>query len=67
HLAGEAARHDWQDARRDIHVWITADERRLPIAALGSIDLGAVRATLTSYTRPGDKAAKAENKGNLKW
>jgi hypothetical protein len=67
HLAGEAARHDWQDARRDIHVWITADDRRLPIAALGSIDLGAVRATLTSYTRPGDKAAKAENKGNLKW
>ncbi|MCA3014828.1 MAG: DUF3108 domain-containing protein [Myxococcaceae bacterium] len=67
HLSGEAARHDWQDARRDIHVWITADERRLPIAALGSIDLGAVRATLTSFTRPGDKAAKAENKGNLKW
>lgn len=67
HLAGEAARHDWQDARRDIHVWITADERRMPIAALGSIDLGAVRATLTSFSRPGDKAAKAENKGNLKW
>jgi len=67
HLAGEAARHDWQDARRDIHVWITADERRLPIAALGSIDLGAVRATLTSFSRPGDGSQKAENKGNLKW
>jgi hypothetical protein len=67
HLAGEAARHDWQDARREIHLWISADERRLPIAALGSIDLGAVRATLTSYQRPGDKPAKAENKGNLKW
>lgn len=67
HLAGEAARHDWQDARRDIHVWITADERRLPLAALGSIDLGAVRATMTSFSRPGDKAAKAENKANLKW
>lgn len=67
HLAGEAARHDWQDARREIHVWITADERRLPIAALGSIDLGAVRATMTSFSRPGDKAARAENKGNLKW
>lgn len=67
HLAGEAARHDWQDARREIHVWITADERRLPIAALGTLDLGAVRATLTSFSRPGDKAAKAENKGNLKW
>jgi hypothetical protein len=67
HLAGEAARHDWQDARRDIHVWITADERRIPLAALGSIDLGAVRATLTSFSRPGDTSKKAENKGNLKW
>ncbi len=67
HLAGEAARHDWQDARREVHVWITADERRLPIAALGSLDFGAVRATLTSFARPGDKAAKAENKANLKW
>lgn len=67
HLAGEAARVDLPDARREIHVWISDDARRLPLAALGMIDLGAVRATLVNITRPGDKAQKAENKGNLKW
>ncbi len=67
HLAGEAARLDWQEARREIHIWISDDDRRLPLAALGAIDLGAVRATLTSFSRPGDKQARAENKGNLKW
>jgi len=67
HLSGEAARSDMQDARREIHVWISDDARRLPLAALGMIDLGAVRATLVNISRPGDKAQKAENKGNLKW
>ena len=67
HLAGEAARLDLPDARRIVHVWISDDARRLPLAAVGMIDLGAVRATLTGFSRPGDKGAKAENKGNLKW
>ena len=67
HIAGEAARTDLQDARREIHVWISDDARRLPLAALGMIDLGAVRATLVNITRPGDKGQTAENKGNLKW
>ena len=68
HLKGEAVRLDWLDGpRREVHIWVTDDARRLPLAALGSIDLGAVRATLTSYTRPGEKQAKAENKANLKW
>lgn len=67
HVEGEAARLDLPDARRQVHVWISDDARRLPLAAVGVIDLGAVRATLTSYSRPGDKGATAENKGNLKW
>lgn len=67
HLEGEAARLDLPDARRGVHVWISDDARRLPLAALGVIDLGAVRATLTGFSRPGDKSAKAEHKGNLKW
>lgn len=67
HLEGEAARLDIPDARRQLHVWISDDARRLPLAAVGMIDLGAVRATLTGFSRPGDKAAKAEHKGNLKW
>lgn len=67
HLAGEAARVDLPHMRRQVHVWLTDDARRLPLAALGSIDLGAVRATLVGFSRPGDARAKAENKGNLKW
>ena len=67
HLAGEAARTDMPDARREIHVWLSDDSRRLPLAALGMIDLGAVRATLVNITRPGDKPQRAENKGNLTW
>jgi Protein of unknown function (DUF3108) len=67
HLAGEAARLDMPDARREIHVWISDDAKRLPLAALGMIDLGAVRATLKSFSRPGEKTTRAENKGNIKW
>ncbi len=66
HISGIAARIDAPQLRRDIHVWITDDARHLPLAALGSIDLGTVRATLTGFARPGDKS-KAETKANLKW
>jgi Protein of unknown function (DUF3108) len=67
HLIGQAARLDAPHMRRDIHLWVSDDGKRLPLVALGSIDLGVVRATLTSFSRPGDKKTRAENKGNLKW
>jgi len=67
HLVGQAARLDLPNARREIHVWISDDSRRLPLAALGTIDLGVVRATLKSVERPGEVRARAENKANLKW
>lgn len=67
HLAGQAARADIPQFRREVHVWISDDPRRLPLAALGSIDIGTIRATLTAFTRPGDKAAASENKANIKW
>jgi hypothetical protein len=67
HIEGVAARTDLPEQRREIHVWITDDPRRLPLAALGAIDLGTVRATLTGFNRPGDKQNRAEPKGNLKW
>jgi hypothetical protein len=67
HMAGEAARLDIPNARREIHIWLSDDARRLPLAALGSIDLGSVRATLKSFSRPGEKSGKAESKANLKW
>jgi hypothetical protein len=67
HLAGVAVRLDDHRVRREIHVWISADERRLPLVAVGSIDLGAVRATLTAVTSPGAKRRKAQGKETLKW
>jgi hypothetical protein len=67
HLAGQAARLDIPQLRREVHVWIADDPRRLPLAALGSIDVGTIRATLTGFTRPGDKSAQAESKANIKW
>ena len=67
HLAGEAARLDWPEMRREVHVWISDDAKRLPLAALGMIDLGAVRATLKGVSRPGEKSARAQNKADIKW
>ncbi|HEY0881009.1 MAG TPA: DUF3108 domain-containing protein [Archangium sp.] len=67
HLAGEAARTDMPDARREVHIWVSDDARRLPLAALGMIDLGAVRATLKAVSRPGEKSTRADNKADIKW
>lgn len=66
HFAGEAVRADNAKSRREVHLWVSADEKRLPLAAVGVIDLGAVRATLTSYTRP-DGSKRAQGKESLKW
>jgi Protein of unknown function (DUF3108) len=68
YLTGTAVRLDKPSQKREVHVWISDDARRLPLVAVGTIDLGAVRATLTSYSRPGEKAKKAsEGKEELKW
>jgi len=47
HLEGVAVRTDDPRSAREIHIWISDDERRLPLASLGVLDLGAVRAQLT--------------------
>ena len=67
HLAGTAVRLDRPSQTRDVHVWITDDARRLPLAAVGAIDLGAVRLTLSGVTRPGEKPMEAQGKEELKW
>ncbi|MHB8875587.1 MAG: DUF3108 domain-containing protein [Myxococcaceae bacterium] len=67
HLAGEAVSLIDHNSRREVHVWISDDERRLPLAALGAIDIGVIRATLTGFNRPGDKKARAEGKHTMKW
>jgi hypothetical protein len=66
HLTGTAVRTDRTAAQREIHIWISADGKRLPLVAMGVIDLGAVRATLTAFTRK-DQKARAEGKETLKW
>lgn len=66
HIAGHAVRVDNPAMRREIHMWISDDSKRLPLLAIGAIDLGAIRATLVSYARPGDQK-KAEGKETLKW
>ncbi|AKU91219.1 DUF3108 domain-containing protein [Vulgatibacter incomptus] len=63
HVEGLAVRTDDPRSAREIHVWITNDERRLPVAALGVIDLGAVRAQLSSVGKgpdPSEESITAE-------
>lgn len=68
YLTGTAVRLDKPTQKREIHVWISDDTRRLPLVAVGTLDLGAVRATLTAYTRPGEKEKRAQKgKEELKW
>lgn len=67
HLSGEAAPLTLQNARREVHVWVTDDAKRLPLAALGVMEFGAVRATLKGYSRPGEANTRAETKANIKW
>jgi hypothetical protein len=67
YLTGTAVRLDKPSQKREVHVWISDDARRLPLVAVGTIDLGAVRATLTSYSRPGEKQKRAQGKEELKW
>lgn len=67
HFAGTARRVDDPKQRREVHVWISDDPRRLPLVAVGAMDLGAVRATLSAVRRPGEKPVKADGSESLKW
>ena len=67
YLSGTAVRLDKPSQKREVHVWISDDARRLPLVAVGTIDLGAIRATLTAYSRPGEKDKRAQGKEQLKW
>lgn len=66
HLQGDAVRLDNPRWHREIHLWISDDARRLPLAALGAMDLGVVRATLTGFSGP-EGSKKAQGKESLKW
>jgi hypothetical protein len=43
-----AKRKDRRGASRPLHVWLSADARRIPVAAVTEVELGPVRATLAS-------------------
>ena len=69
HLSGVAIRTDDPRQRREVHLWVTDDARRLPLAAVGTIEpVGTVRATLKAVTRPGEKPLRGEDpRQRLKW
>lgn len=67
HISGLAVRLDNHSMKRELHIWISDDNKRLPLVAIGAIDLGAVRATLVSYSRPNEGTTRAQGKESLKW
>jgi hypothetical protein len=67
HIHGTSARLDDHAFQRDLHVWVTTDDKRIPVGAMGGIDLGPVRATLTRVSRPDDPQAKQSHVQGLDW
>lgn len=65
HLEGSAVRMDKPESKREIHIWISNDEQRLPLAALGIMDLGPVRAQLVRVGGENDDAFEEEVSGGL--
>ncbi len=65
HLSGTAVMLG-SDKKREVHVWISDDAQRLPVAAMGVIDLGPVRAVLTSLSRP-DHKPQGQGSRKMDW
>ena len=66
HLSGKATRHDKPSDVRELHLWLSDDARRLPVAAMGVIDLGTIRAVLSSVRRP-DFQSEAARPTGMEW
>lgn len=64
HLSATAQRVDRPNYKKELHLWLSLDDRRLPVAVLGEIDLGAVRAVLADIDGPGADDAKKPNYGS---
>ncbi len=59
-MSGIAARLNAPQIRREIHLWVSDDAQRLPIAAVGEMDLGPMRALLSAVgTATPPKASNA--------
>ena len=46
-LSGHAARLDKPEVVREMFLWLTDDERHLPVASMGDLEIGPLRALLT--------------------
>lgn len=55
HIQGTAARFDSPTTTREVHVWLTDNAERIPVAALGIIQGKPVRAQLVKYTAGGPR------------
>ena len=66
HLTAKATRHDKPEDVREVHYWVSDDAYRLPVAAMGVIDLGTLRAVLTSVHRP-DLTLEAARSAGQEW
>src|SRR5439155_10010237 len=57
-IDADAVRIDDPKVRRAAHVWVTDDERRLPIVAVGEMRGKVLRAQLVSTTAPRKRVAR---------
>jgi hypothetical protein len=67
HLSGSAARLDNPSYQRDLDLWISADSDRIPVGAVGGIDLGPVRATLVRVGHANDNQPKKSRIDDIAW
>ena len=56
-LAGEAARPSMPKVHRQIYLWVSDDPQRLPVVAMGDLDIGPMRAILSATGGAGPKVA----------
>jgi hypothetical protein len=66
HLSGSASRVGGSPSKREVHLWISDDEYRLPVAALGASELGPIRAVLSRIDRK-DLKREPSNPSSLEW
>ncbi|MHB8417143.1 MAG: DUF3108 domain-containing protein [Myxococcales bacterium] len=57
-LAGEAARLNAPKLHRQIYLWVSDDAQRLPVAAIGDLDVGPMRALLSGVGTASQRAAR---------
>jgi hypothetical protein len=51
-IDAELSRADGKGPKRAVHLWFSTDARRLPVAVVGELDLGPVRAMLSRVSGP---------------